>query len=197
MARPVLLVVMEPVPALEHLTTDLSRRFAADYRVRGADSAEAALTILTDLADRSEDVAIVIADQNLVGMPAIELLARAHVLHPLAKRVRMIDRRNWSPTHPMVAALALGQVDYHLYNPWVPVERLLYSPVSEFLVAWESTREPTAVALRIVGPQWSARSHALRDVLSRVGAVSPSTATTRRAGGRSWPRRASAGRGCR
>jgi thioredoxin reductase (NADPH) len=93
------------------------------------------------------------------------------VLHPLAKRVLMINRRSWSTAHPVVTALALGQIDYHLYNPWVPVERLLYSPISEFLVAWETTREPTAAALRIVGPQWSARSHELRDILSRVGAV--------------------------
>ena len=58
----------------------------------------------------------------------------------------MIDRRSWSPSHPVVAALALGQIDCHSYNPWVPLERLLYSSITEFLVAWEATREPTAVA---------------------------------------------------
>jgi thioredoxin reductase (NADPH) len=171
MAQPVLFVVVEGAPQLERLIADLRRRFGVDYLVRGAGSVEVALTILTDLADRSADVAIVIADQNLVEMPAVGLLERAHALHPLAKRVLMVNRRSWSTSHPVVAALARGQIDYHLYNPWVPLERLLYAPISEFLVAWESTREPTTVAIRIVGPQWSARSYEVRDLLSRVGAV--------------------------
>jgi thioredoxin reductase (NADPH) len=171
MVQPVLFVVVEQGPMLERLTADLRRRFDPDYRVRGAHSVTAALQSLAELADRCEDVAVLIADQNLVGMPAVDLLERAHELHPLAKRVLMINRRNWSPAHPLIGALAVGKVDYHLYNPWVPLERMLYSPVSEFLVAWEATREPTAVALRIVGPQWSMRSHELRDVLGRVGAV--------------------------
>jgi thioredoxin reductase (NADPH) len=171
MAQPVLFLVMESAPQRERLVADLDRRFGADYQVRGAASVPLALATLTDLADRSQDVAVVIADQNLVGMPAVALLERAHALHPLAKRVLIVNRRSWSTSHPVVAALARGQIDYHLYNPWIPLERLLYAPVTEFLVAWESTREPTAVGIRIVGPQWSPRSHELRDVLSRVGAV--------------------------
>lgn len=171
MAQPVLFLVMESAPQRERLMADLDRRFGADYQVRGAASVPVALETLTDLADRSQDVAVVIADQNLVGMPAVALLERAHALHPLAKRVLIVNRRSWSTSHPVVAALARGQIDYHLYNPWVPLERLLYAPITEFLVAWESTREPTAVGIRIVGPQWSQRSHELRDVLSRVGAV--------------------------
>ena len=171
MAHPVLLVVMEPAPQRERLLANLDRRFGADYQVLGAASVPAALEAITDLADRSADVAVVIADQNLTGMPAVDLLERAHALHPLAKRVLIVNRRSWSRSHPVVGALARGQIDYHLYNPWVPLERLLYAPITEFLVAWESTREPTAVGIRIVGPQWSARSHEVRDLLSRVGAV--------------------------
>jgi thioredoxin reductase (NADPH) len=171
MAQPVLFLVMESAPQRERLMADLDRRFGADYQVRGAASVPLALETLTDLAGRSQDVAVVIADQNLVGMPAVALLERAHALHPLAKRVLIVNRRSWSTSHPVVAALARGQIDYHLYNPWIPLERLLYAPITEFLVAWESTREPTAVGIRIVGPQWSPRSHELRDLLSRVGAV--------------------------
>ena len=171
MAQPVLFLVMESAPQRERLMADLDRRFGADYQVRGAASVPVALETLTDLAGRSQDVAVVIADQNLVGMPAVALLERAHALHPMAKRVLIVNRRSWSTSHPVVAALARGQIDYHLYNPWIPLERLLYAPITEFLVAWESTREPTAVGIRIIGPQWSQRSHELRDVLSRVGAV--------------------------
>jgi len=65
--------------------------------------------------------------------------------------------------------MSLGQIDYYLYNPWRPLERILYLAVSEFLAAWEKSREPTAVAFRIVGAELSRRSHELRDVLTRSG----------------------------
>ena len=42
------------------------------------------------------------------------------------KRVLLVHRGNWSSVHPVVAAMALGQVDYHLYVPWAPLERILY-----------------------------------------------------------------------
>jgi thioredoxin reductase (NADPH) len=62
----------------------------------------------------------------------------------------------------------MGQVDYHLYAPWVPLERALYSAISDFLAAWDTTREPAVVALRIVGRPRAVRSHELRDKLSRA-----------------------------
>ena len=47
-------------------------------------------------------------------------LARAHEQHRAAKRILLIDRGNWSAAHPAVAAMAVGQIDYHLYFPWQP-----------------------------------------------------------------------------
>ncbi|MEU4602478.1 FAD-dependent oxidoreductase [Kribbella sp. NPDC023972] len=65
--------------------------------------------------------------------------------------------------------MALGQVDYHLYKPWHPLERILYPAVSEFLAAWDKSQEAQVVPVRIVGAESSARSHELRDTLTRVG----------------------------
>lgn len=44
--------------------------------------------------------------------------------------------------------MALGQIDYHLFKPWKPVERILYPAVAEFLAAWDKVYEPPSVALR-------------------------------------------------
>jgi thioredoxin reductase (NADPH) len=169
MSQPVILVVSEVGKVLEALTRDLRRRFGIDYSILGADSPTAALTTVAGLAARSQDVALVIADQNMVQMPAAELVARAHEQLRTAKRVLLIDRGDWSAAHPALAAMAVGQIDYHLYNPWSPLERNLYPNISEFLAAWDTTQEPSSVPLRIVGPQWSVRSQQIRDVLSRVG----------------------------
>ncbi len=64
--------------------------------------------------------------------------------------------------------MALGQIDYQ-YAPWYPLERILYPAMSEFLAAWDKSREPQFAAFRIVGPAQSPHSHQLRDVLTRAG----------------------------
>ncbi|HEY6595388.1 MAG TPA: FAD-dependent oxidoreductase [Asanoa sp.] len=167
--QPVFLVVAENESVREGLSADLRRRFTADYRVVGVASPTTALTMLADLARAAKDVTLLIADERLTEMGAVDFLVRAHELHPAAKRVLLVERGDWSATHPAVSAMALGQIDYHLYNPWRPLERILYAAVSEFLAAWERFRVPTAVAFRIVGAEQSQRSHELRDVLARSG----------------------------
>jgi thioredoxin reductase (NADPH) len=67
----------------------------------------------------------------------------------------------------VVAAMALG-VDYHLYNSWHPLERILYPAISDFLSAWDKSQDAPVVPVRIVGDQSSPRSHQLRDTLTRV-----------------------------
>jgi len=168
MPRPIFMLVGDDGPRREALHRDLSRRYEADYEVVSVDSAAAALARLAALAAAGAEVALLIADEHLAGMPAVGFLARAHEQHRLAKRVLLIDRGNWSAAHPAVAAMAVGQIDYHLYVPWQPLERILYPAVSEFLSAWDSAREPTFVAFRIVGPANSPRAHRLRDDLSRI-----------------------------
>src|SRR5262245_34013894 len=169
MQRPVFVVVADDRARLEALRCDLSRRYEADYRVIGVASAEAALTVLAELARSSAEVALLIADEHLTDVPAVDFLVRAHGLHPRAKRVLLVDRGDWLATHPAVTALAVGSIDYHLYVPWHPLERILYPAVSEFLSAWDKSRQPSFAAFRIVGPAHSPDAHRLRDDLSRIG----------------------------
>ena len=44
----------------------------------------------------------------------------------------MVKRGNWSSVHPVVPAMALGWIDYHLFDPWFPLEQILYPSISEF-----------------------------------------------------------------
>jgi thioredoxin reductase (NADPH) len=165
--KPVLLVVDDEDRVREPLVSDLRRRFGADWRILGERSARAALLTTTELARRSEPVALLIADWRMPEMDGVEFLARARERHPAAKRVLLVDR-DYSSTHPIVRAMALGQIDYHLIKPWQP-ERGLYRAVSEFLAAWAKSRKPPIETFRIVGPQWGTRSHELRDLLARLG----------------------------
>jgi thioredoxin reductase (NADPH) len=152
------------------LVSDLRRRFGADYRVVSADSAAEAMAALDRLAALDQDVALVIADQDLVQMAAVDVLRRARAVHPGAKRVLLVNRRSWAATHPAVSAMAVGEMDYVLPSPWWPLEGVLYTTVGDFLASWERAQEPPSVVLQIVAPQWSKRSRELRDVLTRLGA---------------------------
>jgi thioredoxin reductase (NADPH) len=167
MQRPIFLLVSGDGLRLDALRDDLSRRYQADYQVSVAGSAAAALTMLAVQAGSGAEVALVIADQHLADMPAVDFLARAHGLHPGAKRILLIEHGDWSPGHPAILALAVGKIDYHLYAPWYPLERGLYPAMSEFLAAWDKSREPSFAAFRIVGPANSPRAHRLRDDLAR------------------------------
>jgi thioredoxin reductase (NADPH) len=169
MQRPIFMLVSDDELRLEALRRDLSRRSQADYQVCVASSAAAALTMLAVLAGAGAEVALIIADEHLADMPAVDLLARAHGPHPRAKRILLIGRGQWIGPHPAIEAMAVGKIDFYLSVPWFPLERNLHPPVSEFLAAWDRSREPARVAFRIVGPAHSPRAHRLRDDLTRIG----------------------------
>jgi thioredoxin reductase (NADPH) len=167
---PVFVLVDDDDGVLEALAGELRRRFGADYRVLAERSPEVALATLERLAAGSEAVALLVAGQSLSGTSGVEFLVRAHELHPGAKRMLLIGRGEWASgsAHPAVRAMTLGQIDSYLFHPWTAPERWLYLPVTELLADWTTSQPPAAEAIRIVGSRWEARSHRLRDVLSRA-----------------------------
>jgi thioredoxin reductase (NADPH) len=169
MTQPVLFLVDDRPKVLGALAADLERRFGADHRILTGSSPGAALAALQDLAGRGQEVAVVVAAQGMAELPGVELLVRARDLHPGAKRVLLVGRRAWTPANPAVRAMTLGQIDTYLFEPWLPVERFLYLPVTQVLADWVPARGPAFEGIRIVGPRLGTRSHELRDLLTRMG----------------------------
>ena len=99
------------------------------------------------------DTALVILDEQLSNPPPADFLLAVHRLQPQAKRILLVKRGNWSSVHPVISGMALGWIDYHLFDPWEPLEQILYPSISEFLTAWNATQTPATVAVRIVGEQ--------------------------------------------
>ena len=166
---PIILVVADHQQLLDALAGDLERRFGGGYRILAERSPAAALATMERLATDPDPVALVIAARRMQDQDGLALLLRAHELLPSAKRVLLEHRGEWTSGEPVVRAMTLGQVDYVLFRPWLPIEQFLYLPVSEFLAAWEKSRAPSTEAIQIVGRRWAARSHELRDTLARVG----------------------------
>ena len=108
MSQPVLFVIDDDAGVVHALRGDLVRRFGADFRVIGESSAAAGLATLRELADRREPVALLIVDHDMGEMPGIDFLARAHEMHPLAKRVLLVER-DYSARSPVVQAMTLGE----------------------------------------------------------------------------------------
>ena len=165
---PLILVVSGDQIVRQQLVHDIAHRFGADYTVHAAPTTAAALDRLEGQVSSGAATALVIVDERLGNPAPSGFLLRVHRLQPQAKRILLIERGNYSARHPVVSVMALGQVDYHLFNPWFPLERILYPGISEFLAAWDTSQDAHNVAVRIVGQPAVARSHQVRDLLSRA-----------------------------
>ncbi len=163
--RPIIFLVSSDAAVLDALETDLGRRFGSDTRIIRGDGPAAGLAQLAALADGVEPVALLIADQRMPEMTGVEFLTNAHALHPMAKRILLVER-DYTAANPIVPAMTLGQVDYHLVKPWFP-ERGLYPAVSEFLANWADTGPEDFTLFRIVAAENSTRGYEIRDLLTR------------------------------
>jgi len=166
MNAPILFIAAHEPAVLGALRADLARRFGNDCRIHSARTPAEGLAALRALAEIEAPVALLIADHRMPGMNGVEFLVEAHALHPQAKRVLLVER-DYTAANPIVPAMTLGQIDYHLVKPWNP-EQGLYPAVTEFLAAWAGAHEPSFKLFRIVGPAQSARAHEVRDLLTRL-----------------------------
>jgi thioredoxin reductase (NADPH) len=168
-SRPVILVVDDEPEALTAMVDALARRFGGDYRVCSHLTPDAALADLKRAQEQDEPVALVIADQWLPGCTGLELLERAHALHPAAQRALLVDWGDREATATILQGCAFGLLENYLRKPWVPPEVHLYPKVSAFLAAWTQAHGPRLELVRIIGEEAEPRSHEVREFLDRSG----------------------------
>ena len=164
MSQPVIFVIDDDAGVTAALRQDLDRRFGEDFRVIGKTTAAAGLTALRTLADAGEPVALMIVDHDLSAMPGVDFLARGHEMHPLAKRVLLVER-DYSAHSPVIQAMTLGQADYHITKPWL-LEQDLYRLISEFLAEWAKDHQAGFELFHVVG-RADRSTHELRELLTR------------------------------
>ncbi len=160
----IFIVSAEPL-VVTALEGDLRLRFGSDSRIIAAVGARDGLAQLRALAARGVQVALVIADQDMPELTGVEFLTGAHALHRSAKRILLVER-DYTTANPIVPAMMLGQIDYHLVKPWIP-DVGLYPAVSEFLANWASSKAEGFTLFQIVAPENSTRAHEVRDILTR------------------------------
>ena len=149
---------------LAAVARDLRRGFGENYRILRADSGAKALELLTELRTRGDQVALLIADQRMPGMPGTDYLVQARTIVPDAKRVLLTA---YADTEAAIAAINEVALDYYLLKPWDPPEEQLFPVVEDLLTTWEAGAALEAGGVRIIGHRFSKDSHDLRDFLAR------------------------------
>ena len=167
--RPVILVVDDTPTDLAALLDALARRYGGDYRVVSQLSPKAALDDLLRIQADGEPVALVIADQWMPEMNGIDLLTRAHKIHPNAQRALLVHWGDQTATPTILQGCAFGWIENYLHKPWSPAEIYLYPLVGEFLSDWTRAHGPAMELVRVVGADPSPRSHEIRTLLERNG----------------------------
>jgi thioredoxin reductase (NADPH) len=165
----VLLVIDDDPRARGVVEGELRKRYGSDYQVICADSADHPLRLLAKFRDEGRLVGIVLAGQQMSQMTGTQLLARVREFHRTAKRLLLFDGGYGPPPEPIVQAIALGHIDAYVARPATVPDERFHRAVTELLEDWARSHIPGFEVVRVVGEQWSARSHEIRDLLDRNG----------------------------
>ena len=163
MNKPALLVVDDDPQVLAAVRRDLRSRYRQDYTIVSAASGEEALATIKELKARGDSLAIVISDQRMPGLQGTDVLAQSREVYPLARRVMLTA---YSDIDAAIKAINVAHLDHYLSKPWDPPEECLFPIVDDLLDAWQAAYLPEEKGLRLVGHQWSPRSHVIKDFLA-------------------------------
>ena len=168
MGKPVVLLA-DGSQTRGRVEAELRKRYGADYRVITAGSAQEALDALGKLRDGQGQVSLVLAGQWLQDATGTELLARVRQLDPAARRVLLITWGDQASMEAVVQATVLGHLDAYVVRPGTPPDEVFHRSVTEQLGEWARSNLPGIEVVRVVGEEWAARSHELRELLGRNG----------------------------
>ena len=163
MKKPIVFALDDDPAVLKAVVRDLRNAYKKSYRILATESANEALQSLKDLKNKGENVALFLSDQRMPEMLGVDFLEKAKQLFPEAKRILLTA---YSDTEAAIQAINEVQLDYYLMKPWDPPEEKLYPVLNDQLEEWQDTFNPVYDGIKIVGYQWSPKSHTIKDFLS-------------------------------
>ena len=163
MKKPIIFLLDDDSAVLKSVERDVRAEFRKNYRIIATQSAKEALDALPEFKKKGENVALFLSDQRMPEMLGVAFLEKAKVFYPDAKRILLTA---YSDTDAAIKAINEVKLDYYLLKPWDPPEEKLHPILRDQLEAWQCSYIPEASGLRIVGHQWSPKSHQIKDFLS-------------------------------
>ncbi len=163
MNKPIIFSIDDDPQVLRAISRDLKTQYNADYKIISTSSAKEALEALTDLKNSSDTVAMFLVDQRMPEMEGVDFLHKAIKIYPEAKRVLLTA---YSDTEAAIKAINDVQLDYYLMKPWNPPEEKLYPVINDLLDDWQSHYTPDFKGIKLIGYQFSPKSHEIKDYLA-------------------------------
>ena len=163
MKLPYIIIVDDDRQVLGAIQRDMRNKYREDYRVVATDSALEALELIKELKLKNEAVALIISDQKMPEMDGVTFLERAK---ESIDDTKMVLLTAYSDIDAAIKAINTVKLDYYLLKPWNPPEEKLYPVVNDLLEEWHSHYKPDHEGIRIIGYQWSPKSHKLKEFLS-------------------------------
>lgn len=163
MKLPYIIIVDDDLQVLHAIQRDIRNEYRESYKVAATDSASEALELIKELKLKNEAVALFISDQRMPEMEGVTFLEKANEIFPDTKKILLTA---YSDIEAAIKAINKVKLDYYLLKPWHPPEEKLFPVVNDLLDDWHAFYKPDHEAIRIIGFQWSPKSHALKEFLS-------------------------------
>jgi thioredoxin reductase (NADPH) len=163
MALPIIFSIDDDVQVLRAISRDLKNQYRQDYRILSTAFVHEALDSLVELKNKGETVALFLSDQRMPEMDGVSFLEKAMEFFPDAKRVLLTA---YSDTDAAIKAINEVSLDYYLMKPWDPPEEKLFPVITDLLDEWQSTFKPLFKGIKVIGYQFSPKSHAIKEFLA-------------------------------
>ena len=170
--RPVILLSITADSARKSVQGELERRYAADYLIAPTQTAARACEVLSEVADRGEQVALILADDPSTVDGDETIFTKARRLFPDVRRGLLIEWGAWGnreTTESVLELMATGHIDYYVIRPWHSPDEYFHRTVTEFLLEWERSIGERPREVTVIGEEAQSRTHDLRSVLARGG----------------------------
>lgn len=164
MNKPIIIAIDDEPQVLNAVARDLQARYQNEYQIMRASSGNEAIEAVKELKRRNLAIALFLVDQRMPEMSGIEFLAEAAKLYPETKKVLLTA---YADTDVAIASINSINLDYYLMKPWDPPEERLYPILDDLMSDWMNTVPIPYGGIRVVGTLWSAKSHYVKDFLSR------------------------------
>jgi thioredoxin reductase (NADPH) len=164
---PILLLVDDNLDQRAVAESQLRSRYGTDYQVLCTGSGDDPVRLLAELRDGQRQVSVVLAAQSMRGMTGTGLLAQVRQFHPAAKCLLLTEWGYGPAPEAILQAIALGHIDDYVARPVLVPDERFHLAVTELLEDWASANRPRFELVRVVGEEWTARSHEIRDLLDR------------------------------
>ena len=163
MKLPFIIIVDDDEQVLRAIQRDVRNHYRNEYRITASSSVNEVFELIKELKLKSETVALFISDQRMPEMEGVLFLEKSKEIFPEAKIVLLTA---YSDIDVAVRAINNLKLDYYLLKPWNPPEEKLYPVVDDLLDDWHAQYKPDHEGIRIIGFQWSPKSHQLKEFLS-------------------------------